>query len=434
MKKTFALTAAVMTMGISAYAANPFSDVSADDWAYQAVADLSDQGIVEGYPDGMFRGEKNITRYELAEIIARLMSKEDQLNASQKATLDKLAGEYADELANLGVRVSNLEKKVGQISWSGDARMRYLSDPTMDKKTGTKTGDVWDGRIRLNVKGKVNKDTYVKGRFLTNMYFKNGKSDDGSTTMDQLFVNHSFGKAEVRLGRQPIVIGNQKGWLYGKAIGFDGARLSYGEGNWNGSLSYGQFNGGWNEVKGKDALEGADFFAAQAGYTTSSFKAHADYLKFASTTNQVDNPEIYGGGIDIPLGQSRFDIFGDYYKNSSAKSDYDTGWNAGIGYGTMKAKKPGTFRLSLAYMNVDREVYFGGTILQTNYLNNLADSFGTTKNSSKYKADSLKFWNLMGDVSLMKNVYLHGEYAFAGSATHGEDPDDGWTLSLNYKF
>ena len=59
-------------------------------------------------------------------IIARLMAiKEDQLNAEQRAPLDKLAGEYADELANLGVRVGNLEKKVGNISWSGDARMRY---------------------------------------------------------------------------------------------------------------------------------------------------------------------------------------------------------------------------------------------------------------------------------------------------------------------
>ena len=125
MKKILAIAAAAaLTAGVSAYAANPFSDVSPDDWAYQAVSDLSDQGVVEGYPDGTFKGERNMTRYELAQVIARLMAREDQLNAEQKATLDKLAGEYADELANLGVRVSNLEKKVGNISWFGDARMR----------------------------------------------------------------------------------------------------------------------------------------------------------------------------------------------------------------------------------------------------------------------------------------------------------------------
>ncbi len=93
MKKILAIAAAAaLTAGVSAYAANPFSDVSPDDWAYQAVSDLSDQGVVEGYPDGTFKGERNMTRYELAQVIARLMAREDQLNAEQKATLDKLAG------------------------------------------------------------------------------------------------------------------------------------------------------------------------------------------------------------------------------------------------------------------------------------------------------------------------------------------------------
>ena len=164
MKKILALAAAAaLTAGVSAYAANPFSDVTADDWAYQAVSDLSAQGVVEGYPDGTFKGERNMTRYELAQIVARLMAKEDQLNAQQQATLDKLAGEYADELANLGVRVSNLEKKVGNISWAGDAKMMYTNNA---KKAGP---DTYKGRIRLNVKGQVNDSTYVQGRILTHI-------------------------------------------------------------------------------------------------------------------------------------------------------------------------------------------------------------------------------------------------------------------------
>ena len=94
MKKSLALAAmAALTAGVSAYAANPFSDVTPNEWAYQAVADLSEQGVVEGYPDGTFKGERNITRYEMAQIIARMLAKEDQLNAQQRATLDKLAGE-----------------------------------------------------------------------------------------------------------------------------------------------------------------------------------------------------------------------------------------------------------------------------------------------------------------------------------------------------
>ena len=170
MKKILALAAvAALTAGVSAYAANPFSDVTPSDWAYQAVVDLSEQGVVEGYPDGTFKGERNITRYEMAQIIARMLAKEDQLNAEQRATLDKLAGEYADELANLGVRVSNLEKKVGNIYWSGDARMRY-QDKAVDAADG------WNGRMRINVKGQVNDSTYVQGRLTSNMDFKIGRA------------------------------------------------------------------------------------------------------------------------------------------------------------------------------------------------------------------------------------------------------------------
>ena len=169
MKKILAIAAAAaLTAGVSAYAANPFSDVSPDDWAYQAVSDLSDQGVVEGYPDGTFKGERNMTRYELAQVIARLMAREDQLNAEQKATLDKLAGEYADELANLGVRVSNLEKKVGNISWSGDARMQYQHNLDGAKDHT----DAWTGRLRINADAQVNDQVVVSGRFVSEMNFK----------------------------------------------------------------------------------------------------------------------------------------------------------------------------------------------------------------------------------------------------------------------
>ena len=186
MKKILAIAAAALTAGVSAYAANPFSDVSTNDWAYQAVADLSDQGVVIGYPDGTFRGERNITRYELAQIVARMMAREDQLNAEQRATLEKLAGEYADELAKLGVRVSNVEKKVGNLSWSGDARMHWgqsYAENDAKKLTG-KADDVYKGRMRIKAKAQVNDSTYVQGRFKGQFNFKDAGA--ANVVMDQI--------------------------------------------------------------------------------------------------------------------------------------------------------------------------------------------------------------------------------------------------------
>ena len=441
MKKILAIAAAAaLTAGVSAFAANPFSDVSTDDWAYQAVSDLSDQGVVEGYPDGTFKGERNITRYELAQIIARLMAKEDQLNAEQRATLDKLAGEYADELANLGVRVSNLEKKVGNIYWSGDARMRYIDSSKKD------TADKWDGRMRINVKGQVNDSTYVQGQMVTNMNFKdaNGGKTNGDTFMAQLYANHNFGKDfSVRLGRQPIVFGDQNGWLYAGLEGYDGAQAAYNNGKLSLTTGFGQFatSDNFGAVKVEDevytGVTSADMYFARGAYDFGFAKLGADYIKFQGDfdkgTNYMAGQELYGVNLNIPVQQ--FNVFGEYWKNSTI-GDYDTAWNAGLSYGKANWKKPGTWDLSVAYNKVDAGVYFGGSVFHTDMLTNLAKpAYDADKDEVGLDgASSLKFWNAMANVTLQKNVQLHAEYAFAADADGAKDPDDSWTVSLNYKF
>ena len=418
MKKILAIAAvAALTAGVSAYAANPFSDVTPSDWAYQAVVDLSEQGVVEGYPDGTFKGERNITRYEMAQIIARMLAKEDQLNAEQRATLDKLAGEYADELANLGVRVSNLEKKVGNLYWSGDARMRY-----QDKATGD---DSWNGRMRINVKGQVNDSTYVQGRLTSNMDFKKSGDEDTDVVFDQLFVNHDFGKAAtVRLGRIPVAFGDQGGWLYGDSYGVDGAEATIHAGDKvNLTAGYGRFN----TSDYKTAITDADAFYARGAFDLNVAKVGVDYIKAVGEKNTTDfaGNELIGANLVVPV--SDFRVFGEYWKNTTA-DDNDTAWNAGLGYGKLNLKKPGTFAVDVAYNRVDSGIFFGGTGLQTNVLSYLT--------SANYAADKVTFWNAIADVTLQKNVYLHGEYAFDVD-TEGALSDktqDAWTVSLNYKF
>ena len=407
MKKILALAAvAALTAGVSAYAANPFSDVTADDWAYQAVSDLSAQGVVEGYPDGTFKGERNMTRYELAQIVARLMAKEDQLNAQQQATLDKLAGEYADELANLGVRVSNLEKKVGNISWSGDARMRYINNAETNDK------DAWDGRLRLTVKGQVNDATYAQGRIATNMYFKDAGTDDGNTTMERLFVNHNFGeKTSVVLGRQDLTVFG--GLEYDDA--FDGAKLAYNDGKFDAYAAFGQMNAGTDAQKATDAAFGG------LGYDFGAAKLNAAYFNFtgdkAKTAYGFDS--IWGANLVVPVQD--FSVFGEYWDSNADKAD--TTWQAGLGYSTLDAAKPGTFALNVAYNRVGAGAYLGGTTYDA------SDFFGAIA-----EGKDLKFWNVFGDVVLQKNVTLHGEYAWDIENTNTGYDDNAWTVSLNYAF
>ena len=418
MKKILALAAvAALTAGVSAYAANPFSDVTADDWAYQAVSDLSAQGVVEGYPDGTFKGERNMTRYELAQIVARLMAKEDQLNAEQQATLDKLAGEYADELANLGVRVSNLEKKVGNISWAGDAKMMYTNNA---KKAGEGSEDTYKGRIRLNVKGQVNDATYVQGRIVTNMWFKdagNNAADDGNTTMDRLFVNHNFGeKTSVVLGRQDLTVFG--GLEYDDA--FDGAKLAYNDGKFDAYAAFGQMNAGTDEQKATDAAFGG------LGYDFGVAKLNAAYFNFtgdkAKTAYGFDS--IWGANLVVPVQD--FSVFGEYWDSNADKND--SAYQAGIGYSTLDASKPGTFALNVAYNKVGTDAYLGGTTYDA------SDFFSAIADGDIADGKDLKFWNVFGDVVLQKNVTLHGEYAWDIENTNAGYDDNAWTVSLNYAF
>ena len=407
MKKILALAAAVaLTAGVSAYAANPFSDVTADDWAYQAVSDLSAQGVVEGYPDGTFKGERNMTRYELAQIVARLMAKEDQLNAEQQATLDKLAGEYADELANLGVRVSNLEKKVGNISWAGDAKMMYTNNAEKTAK------DTYKGRIRLNVKGQVNDSTFVKGRIVTNMYFKDAGTDDGNTTMDRLFVNHNFSeKTSVVLGRQDLTVFG--GLEYDDA--FDGAKLAYNDGKFDAYVAFGQMNAGTNDdQKATDAAFGG------LGYDFGVAKLNAAYFNFTGDKAKAAYgfDSIWGANLVVPVQD--FSVFGEYWDSNADKND--NAYQAGIGYSTLDASKPGTFALNVAYNRVGAGAYLGGTTYDA------SDFFGAIAGKD------LKFWNVFGDVTLQKNVTLHGEYAWDIENSKVDCDDNAWTVSLNYAF
>ena len=433
MKKILAIAAAAaLTAGVSAFAANPFSDVTPDDWAYQAVSDLSTQGVVEGYPDGTFKGERNMTRYELAQIVARLMAKEDQLNAEQQATLNKLAGEYADELANLGVRVGNLEKKVGNISWSGDARMRF-------QDTAKNGADKYNGRVRLNIKGQVNDSTVVQARLVNNMDFKG--ADTSSTTADRLYVTHNFSKeTSVTLGRQPVTL--LGGIQYDDQ--YDGAQVAYNDGKFDVKAAFGQFNASDRAaVTGKAAVAATataaakkevkahDAFFAQADYDFDFAKLGAAYVAFqgSDAKNAKDiNGDLAIGfdniwGVNLTVPANDFRVFGEYWK-SNADNGNKT-WQAGIGYGALDLKKPGSFSLDVAYNRVGTNAYFGGTTYQVNDFFSAGDK-------------EMKFWNVVAQVALQKNVSLRGEFAFDISgytkANESKYDDNAWNVSLNYKF
>lgn len=200
-----AIAACFACAAVTVSAANPFTDVSADDWAYQAVASLSDEGVIDGYPDGTFRGDKHVTRYEIAQIVARLMAKEDTLNASQKETLAKLSSQYANELKDLGVRIAELEKKRGATDLITELRVQSIDRYDNVFKGNVQKHNEISTCVRLNTITPVNDRVHLYGQLET-ILDMNGKESYDVNRIDpkdksQTKLRTGYGDGDFHLNR-----------------------------------------------------------------------------------------------------------------------------------------------------------------------------------------------------------------------------------------
>lgn len=112
-RKGLALTlAAVMALTIALPAlgqTNPFRDVPLDHWAYDAIAELAAAGLVEGYPDGTFGGERTFTRYEMAMVFARILARFEAL------LQDEVAAAVDERVAELKAAIEALAAQIGTL-------------------------------------------------------------------------------------------------------------------------------------------------------------------------------------------------------------------------------------------------------------------------------------------------------------------------------
>ena len=157
LKKMLAVVAAASLVAVAApaFAANPFSDVPMNHWAYDAVEQLSAKGILEGYPNGTFKGNRAMTRYEIATMVARMMAA-GGLSGEDLEKLKALVVEFQPELEALGVKVdgfdsrlSALEKGVGGWKITGQMRFDYNAWDNDGAATGAGADGFTMNRARL---------------------------------------------------------------------------------------------------------------------------------------------------------------------------------------------------------------------------------------------------------------------------------------------
>ena len=370
MKKTLvsALTTALVVGAASTTfaAANPFSDVPADHWAYDAVSQLAADGVIEGYGDTTFRGNQNITRYEMAQMIAKAMAKSD-VSAADKALIDKLAAEFSDELNNLGVRVSNLERNADMVKWNGKAEYTYYSH--RDKDANKKTND--DQLLfRLEPSAEVNSHWHVNARLDASTDLAKDNKDDNANpslrhgsdsiqdtdvTLKRIWAQGNYGNFQVKLGKFAQIDNDS---IFDTS--FSGAEVQFGNkvtftaGAGRQNMDY---DSDFTQKFGRTE-DTANYQYAGLGYADGKFVGGVDYHHLNADSFQYakedgtmqaneDNANIW-----LAKAAYRFDktnALNGFYANNTSADELDKAWSAQYSYKGAEAQNKGTWGAWAAY-------------------------------------------------------------------------------------
>ena len=295
MKKLLIAIAVVVLAAVAApafAAMNPFMDVPASHWAYDAVAQLASRGVISGYPDGTFKGPQPVTRYEVASMIARGLAYADLEHASKQDVdlLKRLVVDFSDELNALGLRVDDLELRMGTLDedlggWKFSGILEFNAKfGTDDQRFGTLgKNDFNMDKYRVFLDRRINETTEFHARF--------GKSD-GINTSDDINVVWNYYYITTNLGYDIMLDAGKFDTNYEDALGLvsdDGAFIG------DISLNGFQFRKDWGMANFKlllaRAFDGGD----------------------ASVRGDMED-FVIGGNIDFQFNEKfQFGVYGYYW-------------------------------------------------------------------------------------------------------------------------
>ena len=370
MKKTLvsALTTALVVGAASTTfaAANPFSDVPADHWAYDAVSQLAADGVIEGYGDTTFRGNQNITRYEMAQMIAKAMAKSD-VSAADKALIDKLAAEFSDELNNLGVRVSNLERNADMVKWNGKAEYTYKSLRDKDAKDPAEKKNNSDHLLfRLEPSAEVNSNWHVNARLDASTEMDSDSpagTDEDKVDLKRIWAQGNYGNFQTKLGKFAQIDDDS---IFDTT--FSGAEVKFG--------NKVTFTAGAGRLDADDYVtthdlkdengkvlkkvvddDAANYQYAGLGYADGKFVGGVDYHhlnadNFAYEKKNAADQLEDNANIWLAKAAYQFDKtngLNGFYANNTSADDFDKAWSAQYSYKGAEQENKGTWGAWAAY-------------------------------------------------------------------------------------
>ena len=409
-KRTALLALAFAALSATAFAADgadSFSDVPKDHWSYEALDYLAKNGVIEGYTDGTFQGNRTMSRYEMAAITARAMQASN-LDIGARSVLEKLEKEYGSELATLRAQVErNTEdirknrEAIERFKVHGFVRTQYDYDKNTDADTLDRNANRFYMDLRLDM--KVNDIWTVKAQSETNRHYNNGhlrgenamnenaqqtwSGHDGNfqriwveAQQDGRWLN--LGRAWRGLGFQNVLFGNESdGFQFG--IPIKGTNLTA-SGFWMASTGAGNKEslygvGLWGAV-GHNFDINVAYARSSLGKNESYTSGLIDHYEADPVTHRVfpvyrdndrTNPRSYGYVVSAATNVAKnVRVIGDYVQTDADEQNKSVALR--LNYKGTKLDDVGSFGVYARYVRYGANGWLAGD-----------DEWGSTWNGTK---------------------------------------------------
>ena len=295
----------------------------------------------------------------MAQMVAKAMAK--NTSGADKAMLDKLAAEFAEELNNLGVRVSNLEKHADMVKWTGEARYRYWSYRSHDA-AGKKTKENFDSlQYRIFPTAEVNDHWKVNARLTGSMQMD--KDTTGDMKLTYVFAEGKYNNFKVAAGKMPFYSKNDEGLIVDDF--FSGVKVEAGK-----DLKVVAEAGRWNvNARANASVAGANtdpasYQGIQLNYEKGKIAGGVGYRHFSSdvfktaarykNNGDSDKANIWSVGGKYSFNKN-VALMGSYAQNASADNYHKSG-SVELDYKGANKVNKGTWGAFAAYRHLGSNV------------------------------------------------------------------------------
>ncbi len=389
-RQTTMALAAVFAMSVAGTAlatpVNPFVDVPAKHWSYDSINQLAKAGVISGYGDGTYQGDKTLTRYEAATLVAKAMANADKLNPENKKALEALKTEFSAELSNLGVRVSNIENRLDNVKINGEVRLRYTHEKTTLSGQAAASTITNQTRSRIGFTGQINDQWSYNARIqnTTDNRHATGATNDSNTALSNAYVSGKIFGGTYKLGRQDVFILDGLVMDNTTDSGFKGAVVNY--------------------TAGK-----VDLTALRGSQDTAAGNANQTYTAFAATTKagKVDLGAAYHNFTNRPANQAGNNV---WQVSAAVPLTPELGFS--VGYAKSNAADDNkAYTLKLSYKSFD-QTQAGSFGAWVQYRRLEANSVGElcTYDVANINSGGAKAWEVGFDYAPWKNVQFETYY------------------------